>query len=173
MTDFESIQTLSNAECQKCQILLPGPIPIFSFIDDIPLLTKGYDILLRPFKRKIFFVYPGMNLKRLLNQMQLIDGLYSTDNKNPIACKDLSISIKYNPKKLAIGIPGIPEEQLTTKEDNYEKPDDNPFDTNFRNSLIDEIKKEEGLHAKTLDEIWKSVTSVDRDSSSFSSHAYN
>ena len=97
---FENITNLDinieNYDIANSELLLPGPIPLLTYEGEVPRIFKGFDIIYRPFKRVIFFSYPGNNFSKISNQMSVINGLMCGDSSNPIMKKDLALSKQLN-----------------------------------------------------------------------------
>ena len=176
LIDFSSLNARLPNDIQNSYLLLPGPIPIFSFRKESPVITKGFDLLLRPFKRIIFFSYPGMNTKRLLDQIKLIDDLMGPDPNCEIALKDLSLSTSRMPKRLVVGIAGTPTIKIDTEIPDAITQDDTPLDSNIRSSIIKLIRSEGDIEIKQLSNIWETLTKRSEPHSSpgadFGSHDY-
>ncbi|MFO7881968.1 MAG: hypothetical protein R6U52_05480 [Kosmotogaceae bacterium] len=158
--DFGTLSSRPPQDLSNSYLLLPGPIPILSFKKDSPIITTGFDLLLRPFKRIVFFSYPGNNTKRLIEQSRLIDDLMGTDSKSDIALKDLSLSSNHIPKELIVGIKGAPDITPSSSIPDLDTnvPDDNPLDSNFRGSMIKKIKEEDEIEITQLSDIWRDLS---------------
>ncbi|MBA3046712.1 MAG: hypothetical protein FP824_10955 [Euryarchaeota archaeon] len=161
LTDIHTLNRNLPEDYTESILLLPGPIPILSFKKDNPAITRGFDILLRPFRKIIFLTYSGDNFNKLCQQCDIIDSLVGENSSNEIAQKDYAISATYMPEDLFVKIKGkscvdfnleIPKSELT---------DENPLDTAIRRELMDNMAQQPEKHEfNHLVDIWKSVKSI-------------
>jgi len=155
--DFRALISKLPEDIDKSFLLLPGPIPILSFRNDSPIITKGFDLLLRPFKKIIFFSYAGGDAKKLTEQAKLIDDLMSFDSQSEIAIKDLSLSINSMPDKLIVGLDGKPTFKPPKITNDLIIPDDTPFDTIFRDSMAHKFEAGDTEEIAHLSDIWNTL----------------
>jgi hypothetical protein len=90
---LNSLRYLPIETMQNSTLMIPGPIPFTSASNERLFLSEGYDVLLMPFKKIVFFAYAGRNLKYLNNQLRIYGDLYSNELTD-IARKDLIFSCK-------------------------------------------------------------------------------
>jgi len=154
-SDLSKMQELPQELIQKSELLIPGPIPFHTISDDDILISHGYDTLLFPFKKVVFFAYPGYNFKQLLKQIKLYNDLISGDQTN-IARKDLLFSIEHTNKSQRFKLPSKPHfNEIQEKMSEM----DTPFDTAIRQELLDDSNVDgyEREEIKTLIDIWDSI----------------
>jgi hypothetical protein len=96
---LNSLRYLPMDIVQNSTLMIPGPIPFTSASNDRLFLSEGYDVLLMPFKKIVFFAYAGRNLKYLNNQIRIYGELYSNE-LTEIARKDLVFSSRYTSTNL-------------------------------------------------------------------------
>lgn len=142
-------------ELKNCELLIPGPIPFHTFTEDEIRISQGFDALLLPFKRIIFFAYPGENFKRLSNQIESYIDLFKKSSR--LAKQDLEFSLKYltesKVKEYPIKLTQFdvaPPEELS---------DDSPIDTLFRDEFLKrphENETEQKILIELAD-IWKNI----------------
>jgi len=153
--ELSKIQTLSQELIKSSELLIPGPIPFHTISDDDILISHGYDTLLLPFKKVVFFAYPGYNFKQLLRQIKWYDDLIS-ENQTNIGKRDLLFSIEHTNKSQRFKLPSKPHfNEIQEKKSEM----DNPFDTAIRQELLDDSNVDgyEREEIKTLVEIWDSI----------------
>ncbi|NKQ38948.1 MAG: hypothetical protein HF967_05680 [Methanosarcinales archaeon] len=154
-TKLSKIQELPQELVQYSELLIPGPIPFFTTSGEDILISQGYDALLLPFKKLVFFAYPGHNFKRLLYQIKSYDDLISNNESN-IAKKDLSFSIDYTNKSNRFKMPTKSHINNSQKK-KFEM--DAEFDSVFRQELLNDsnIDKSEREEIKTLEYTWNAI----------------
>ena len=153
--ELSKMHTLSQELVQSSELLIPGPIPFHTTSDEDILISHGYDTLLLPFKRVVFFAYPGSNFKQLLKQIKLYEELISGDQTN-IARRDLLFSIEHTNKSQRFNLPSKPNlNEIQEKKSEM----DTPFDTAIRQELLDDSNVDgyEREEIKTLLDIWDSI----------------
>ena len=154
-SDLSKMQELPQELIQKSELLIPGPIPFHTISDDYILISHGYDTLLLPFKKVVFFAYPGYNFKQLLRQIKLYDDLIS-ENQTNIGKRDLLFSIEHTNKSQRFKLPSKPHfNEIQEKKSEM----DTPFDTAIRQELLDgsNVDGYEREEIKTLVDIWDSI----------------
>ncbi|TFH06043.1 MAG: hypothetical protein E4H14_11570, partial [Candidatus Thorarchaeota archaeon] len=157
LIDFEQISTvLPSTVIEGSVLILPGPLPIFTFKEDTPVATKGFDSLFRPFAQIIIFTYAGDNLARCLDQISVMDELTGSDSSNPLVRKDLGMSLMNAPKNLVEGIENPISDISQDQGDNGMGED--PLDSTIRAHLISQVRSSSHIEAKSLEEIWDSIS---------------
>lgn len=146
----------------KTILLLPGPLPIIRFDTEVPVLSEGIDLYLRPFNKIYIFVNPGRNYNKALEQVTTIESFLFGDKSNHIAQKDLEISYHLN-NSLNEKIERSFTMFDTRKESNINQSDSN---INIGDSLNEAITEEfleneknsDISQYKSLKEIWESIS---------------
>lgn len=160
---FESLanlrRSIGNFDVTNMELLLPGPIPLLSYEKDFPRISKGLDVIFRPFKKVVFFSYNGDNFRKTLDQLSLIRGLLRGDSDNIIVRKDFTISKKLNnvlteDVLLRENLMQPESSEAEDNEDYYE----GPLDAAFINASLDSEEKNNPENAKTLKELWNSIS---------------
>jgi hypothetical protein len=158
MIDFDQIITASSLTTSKnVTLLLPGPIPVFSFKDETPVITRGFDGLLKPFSRIVMFTFAGENLRKSLEQIEIIDELLSPDSSGLVCQADLSLSLREAPKSLVVGIGNPVAASVEKPEEIVEGSEESPLDTSIRRLIISKEQKKTKNRARTLQEVWESI----------------
>ena len=164
--DLESMQHLYNNinyyDYTKTILLLPGPLPIIRFDTEVPVLSEGIDLYLRPFYKIVIFVNPGRNYNKALEQVTTIESFLFGDKSNRIAKKDLEISYNLN-NSLNEKIEPLFTLFNTTKESNVNQSDSNINIEDSLNDVITEefLENEKNSNIsdyKSLKEIWESIS---------------
>jgi hypothetical protein len=152
--ELSKIQTLPQELITNSELLIPGPIPFHTVSGEDILISQGYDALLLPFKKIIFFAYPGANFKQLLKQIRLYKDLVS-GSQTRVSQRDLIFSVNYTKNTRRFKLPPTPSSDSTTESAEL----DTPIDTMFREAVLDESNadKEELAEIKTLKDIWNSI----------------
>jgi hypothetical protein len=166
VVDFQNLQGgLRDFVIERTELIMPGPIPIFHFEDGIPVISKGYDILYRPFKRITIFSYPGDELNRCFSQLNNIQNLLVGPKSNKNVRRDIELSIDNNPSKFVVKVPVpfVPKDEMKT-DDIFELPDSNFIDSSFRESQVQDIKAKDLEQGLELEDIWKNITRTSRPS---------
>ena len=160
MIDFDQIVNASSSiRGKNVTLLLPGPIPVFSFRDETPVITKGFDGLLKPFSRIIMLTFAGDNLRRSLEQIEIMDELVSPDTSSLVCQTDLALSVKQAPKSLVVGIENPAAMQVEKPEEIVPSVEESPLDISIRKMIISNEQKKTQNRAKTLQEVWDSIAS--------------
>ena len=154
-TDLSKIQELPHELVQHSELLIPGPIPFHTISGEDILISHGYDALLLPFKKVVFFAYPGSNFKQLLRQIDLYNNLIS-ENQTNIAKRDLLFSIEHTNKSHRFKVPPKPHFNETQEK---KSEMDTPLDTAFRQELLDDsnVDEFERDEIKSLIDIWNTI----------------
>jgi hypothetical protein len=154
-TDLSKMQALPKELIQNGELLIPGPIPFHTTSDQDILISHGYDALLLPFKKIIFFAYPGMNFKLLLRQIDLYNDLIS-ENQTNVSIRDLSFSLNYTNESRRFKLPSKPQ-LIEIKDDSSDG--DTPVDTIIRQELLYDSRADgdELDVIKTLRDIWDAI----------------
>lgn len=164
--DLESMQHLYNNinyyDYTNTILLLPGPLPIIRFDTEVPVLSEGIDLYLRPFHRIITFVNPGRNYNKAREQVTTIESFLFGDKSNNIAKKDLEISYILNNSLNEKMEPSFTMFN-TTKESNINKPDRNiDIEDSLNNVITEEFleneKNSDISEYKSLKEMWESIS---------------
>ena len=127
--NLNNIRTLSIESVMNSILMVPGPIPFTSTSNERVFLSEGYDVILMPFKKIIFFAYPGRNINYLIAQLRIYRELFS-EKLTEIGRRDLAFSCKYTQPNLA-NLIKTNYNQNTTNE-NLE------FDNSIRQELLNE-----------------------------------
>lgn len=161
--ELSKIQELPPELVQHSELLIPGPIPFHTISGEDIMISHGYDALLLPFKKVVFFAYPGLNLKQLLRQIDLYNDLIS-ENQTNIAKKDLLFSIEHTNKSHRFKVPPKPH---FTKTQEKKSEMDTPLDTAFREELLDDsnVDEFERDEIKSLIDIWNTIQKSTRQQS--------
>ena len=152
---LSKIHELPQELIQSSELLIPGPIPFHTISDQEILISHGYDAFLLPFKKLIFFAYPGMNFRQLLKQINSYKDLIS-EKQTDVAKMDLSFSINHTTKNQRFYLPFEPGlSEYKGKVSNG----DTPVDTVIREELMDTSKADvsEIDDIKTLNDIWNTI----------------
>lgn len=160
---FENITSLgrniNNYDTANTELLLPGPIPFLTYEREVPRVFKGLDIIYRPFKRVIFFSYPGEDFLRISNQLSVIKGLLLGESNNLIVKKDLAISKGLN-NVLTRDIfeQEASEQPMISNLPCDEDYDGGPLDDAFIRTSIEYEKRADPIIGKTLMDLWDSIS---------------
>ncbi|WP_319508921.1 hypothetical protein [uncultured Methanolobus sp.] len=149
------MQDLDKELIKNSELLIPGPIPFNTITDQEIVISQGYDALLLPFRKIVFFAYPGANLAQLLKQLDLYNGLIS-DHPTSVSTKDLLFSLKHTNKSKRFTLPSKP--RLDASEEK-KLLNDTPLDTTIRQEIMDDFGNEtnEVEYIKTLKDIWGTI----------------
>jgi hypothetical protein len=154
-SDFSNMQAFSEKlKKNPCELIIPGPIPFNTISGEDILISHGYDALLLPFKNVIFFAYPGNNFKLILKQTKLYNDLLS-ENQTNFSKRDLLFSIDNTKNITLFNLPPKPESINISTEEH----EDTPFDTAYREELLDDsnVEENEREEIKTLKDIWAQI----------------
>jgi hypothetical protein len=147
-------------------LLLPGPLPILKFEGEVPTVSEGIDLFLRPIKKIIVFVNPGENYVKALGQTTSIREFLFGDHPNRITDKDLKLSYGLNNSfKLRDGfvktLKGhkIAESIISTDltDDNKELQD--TLEEPIREEYVENEEKFNPNEYKSLKELWNTISS--------------
>ena len=160
---FENIislgRNINNYDIANTELLLPGPIPLLTYEREVPRIFKGLDVIYRPFKRVIFFSYPGENFSRISNQLSVIKGLMLGESNNLIVMKDLALSKQLNNVLTNDILEQKTSDQPMISNIQYDKDyDGGPLDDPFIRTSIEYEERTNPVNAKTLMELWNSIS---------------
>lgn len=154
-SDFSKMQAFSEKmKTNPCDLIIPGPIPFNTISGEDILISHGYDALLLPFENVIFFAYPGNNFKLILKQTKLYNDLLS-ENQTNFSKRDLLFSIDNTKNITRFNLPSKPQSINIPTEEH----EDTPFDTAYREELLDDsnVEENERDEIKTLKDIWAQI----------------
>ena len=155
--EIQSLENLSKLPPKKAKtknILFPGPLPFFKMEGDQLVLGEYFDIFLLPFKKILFFCYPGFNGHLLLTQIKVCNDLLSSSN-SPISNSDLKRSITYNKFVNRIPIPAIESDISDNISDVEISPLNSAIKAEYGKLSSDSDTQNEDF--KTLSNIWKEL----------------
>jgi len=152
--DLSNFRYLHNEYIRNSILLVPGPIPYHTIKEEKILISQGYDSLILPFKKIVFFAYPGYNFLRIVNQLKSFEELL-TNKKSDLYKKDLAYSLKHTNIKSKRKI-----FSKIKKFDTLEKrKDDTHLDDVVRNDILEKDEVEEDK--ESLKEMFKDISSFD------------
>ncbi|RKY40730.1 MAG: hypothetical protein DRP85_08060 [Candidatus Makaraimicrobium thalassicum] len=150
--ELSKVQILPTNVIKNSELLIPGPIPFHTISEDEILISQGYDALLHPFEKIIFFAYPGHNFRHLLKQIKLYDDLYAETRTN-IAERDIHFSLDHTESSNRFNVPSRPKVGEIL---NVMNEIDNPIDDALRQELLkDDADEDEREVITTLRDIWE------------------
>lgn len=149
------MQDLDKELIKKSELLIPGQIPFNTITDQDLVISQGYDALLLPFRKIVFFAYPGVNLAQVLKQLDLYNDLIS-DNPTSASTKDLLFSLKHTNKSKRFTLPSKPSLSIT---DEKKLLNDTPFDSTIRQEIMENLANDTNQveYIKTLKELWGAI----------------
>lgn len=156
-------RNINYYDFENTTLLLPGPLPIIRFDGEIPTLSEGIDIFLRPFKKIIIFVNKGNNYLRTAKQIETIRDFLFGDKTNSIAEKDMQISYSLNNSlrdrlNLILKKHKIYEKlDIPELSDNAYKIQDT-LDNTIREEYIENEKDVSQEEYKTLKDLWNTIS---------------
>ena len=163
--DFIDLPTITNRSqetIKKSILLMPGPVPFQTISFDEVFISQGYDALLLPFEKIVFFSYPGKNINRIVRQLQLYKELFS-ENPTRISNMDLLYSIEHMKESNRFKFPEKPS--IIEPISQIMAPGDTIFDAVIRRGLLDDSNAtaEEKEEIFSLKEIWNKIGKTKQD----------
>lgn len=151
------VSNINYYDTNNSILLLPGPLPIVRFDGEVPALSEGIDLFIRPFKNIVIFVNQGHNLKNARKQYTIIEDFLFGGESTPLSQKDMMVSYRLNNshKLKSVVKENYPPDKLN------EEVDSGDIETTLEESIREEFREDkknsDPVEYKALKDIWQSI----------------